>query len=51
MLKFSLAAGFIAGVLNGWKQDECAQLGMRAAKCSIQHSPAVPSTLSEILNI
>lgn len=49
VLNCSLAAGFISGILKGWDQDKCAALGLRAAACSLQNSPAVPNSISDLL--
>jgi len=44
----SLAAGFIAGLLKGWPQDECVQLALRSAQCSLRSTPAVPEALAGV---
>lgn len=46
---FSLVAGFIAGMLNGWNLDKCVTIGLTAAGCSLEQSPAVPKSLSNLL--
>ncbi|XP_037799918.1 uncharacterized protein LOC119594918 [Penaeus monodon] len=40
-----LAAGFIAGMLQGKALSECSALGLHAASLSLAASPAVPDTL------
>ncbi|XP_027210795.2 uncharacterized protein [Penaeus vannamei] len=40
-----LAAGFIAGMLQGHGLSECSALGLHAASLSLEASPAVPDTL------
>jgi len=45
-----LAAGFITGLLKGWSQEKCAALGLKAAECSLKHSPAVPNALSHLIH-
>lgn len=41
----SLAAGFIAGVLDGLSLDQSLMMGLRAAKMSLQTTDAIPSSL------
>ncbi|XP_071516798.1 uncharacterized protein [Panulirus ornatus] len=41
-----LAAGFIAGMLNGKSVSKCSGLGLSAATLSLATSPAVPHTLT-----
>lgn len=43
---FSLAAGFIAGMLAGRSVSECASGGQSAAHLSLAASPAVPVSLT-----
>lgn len=48
---YSLASGFIAGMLQGLRVSECAQVGNYAASQSLQALSTVPDTLALLSDV